>query len=280
MNLSDLRIFRAVVDEGGVTRAAAKVHRVQSNLSARIRNLEEDLGCGLFERTGRRMVLTPEGRRLYESAAPLLALAEAVRAGLAVDAAGGHLRIGSMESTAATRLPELLARFHQEHSGVRIELCTGTARNLTDRLLAGEIDLAFAAGDCAHEGLIATPAFREELVLALPPDAPRDYDLARATLIAFPVGCAYRRIVGDYLHTRGIAPPGTIELASYHAILACVAGGIGWAIVPDALIGIYPQKDLIVTRKLPRAVARQTTWLVRRRASESRSIDAFCALVA
>ena len=69
MNLADLRVFKAVVDFGGVTKAASQVHRVQSNLTARIQHLEQDLGRQLFERTGRRMVLTPEGRRLYASAA-------------------------------------------------------------------------------------------------------------------------------------------------------------------------------------------------------------------
>jgi DNA-binding transcriptional LysR family regulator len=280
MELSDLRIFKAVVDEGGVTRAAAKVHRVQSNLSARIRGLEADLGRTLFERTGRRMVLTPEGRRLYESAGRLLLMADEVRAGVASDAAGGLLRIGSMESTAATRLPELLARYHQRHAATRIELSTGTARALLDRLAAADIDVAFAAGDCSGESFVAVPAFREELVLALPSGTPAEFDFAAATLIAFPAGCAYRRIVGEWLRARGSAPQRTIELASYHAILACVAGGVGWAIVPAALLGIYPQRALIATRKLPRAVARQTTWLVRRRQSDSPSIEAFRALVA
>jgi DNA-binding transcriptional LysR family regulator len=280
MELSDLRIFKAVVDEGGVTRAAAKVHRVQSNLSARIKSLEADLGHSLFERTGRRMVLTPEGRWLYESAGRLLVMADEVRAGVSADGAGASLRIGSMESTAATRLPDLLARYHQRHAGTRIELSTGTARALLDRLAAAEIDVAFAAGDCSDEAFIAVPAFHEELVLALPPGTPAEHDPGASTLIAFPAGCAYRRIVSDWLRTRGTAPLRTIELASYHAILACVAGGVGWAIVPAALLDIYPQRGLIATRKLPRAVARQTTWLVRRRQSDSPAIEAFRALMA
>ena len=279
MDLADLRIFKAVVDHGGVTRAAAKVHRVQSNLSARIRGLEEDLGRRLFERAGRRMLLTPEGRALYESATQLLAMAEAVRADLGAGTVRGVLRVGAMESTAATRLPDLLARFHAHYPESGLELSTGTARDLLDRLRAGEIDLAFAAGDCKVDGLAADAAFREELVLVLPPGADTSYDLGRATLIAFPAGCAYRRIVGDYLTARAIARPRIVELASYHAILACVAGGMGWAIVPDALLGIHPQQALFTTRRLPRAIARQTTWLARRKLSHSPAIEAFRRLV-
>ncbi len=277
MNLADLRIFKAVVDEGGVTRAAAKVNRVQSNLSARIRNLEQDLGRQLFERSGRRMLLTPEGRRLYESAGRLLLLAEEVRAGLSDTPAAGLLRIGAMESTAATRLPDILARFHKQCPDTQIELSTGTARALLDRLMAGEIDLALSAGNCADESLSATPAFRETLVLVLPPGSDARFDLARACMIAFPTGCAYRGIVSTWLRSRDIAPRQVIELASYHAMLACVAGGMGWAVVPQSLIGIYPQKHLLATRALPQNVARQTTWLVSRRHSASPSASAFRA---
>ena len=276
MNISDLRMFKAVVDHGGVTRAAAQVHSVQSNLSARIRNLEADLGRKLFDRAHRRMVLTPEGRKLYASAGRLLDLAAAIRHDMREDG-GSLLRIGAMESTAATRLPEILARFHRERAGTQIELSTGTARALLDRLLAGEIDIAFAAGDCSHEALVAVPAFREELVLVLPPGAGAAYDIAASSLIAFPTGCAYRRIVGSWLHGRGIEPKRTVELASYHAMLACVAGGMGCAIVPATLLDIYPQKSLLGIRKLPRDVALQTTWLVRRRGSDSPSIAAFRA---
>lgn len=279
MDLSDLRLFKAVVEEGGVTRAASKVHRVQSNLSSRIRALEADLGRALFERSGRRMVPTPEGRALYESASRLLAMADEVRAGVTAEPAG-TLRLGSMESTAATRLPAVLSRFHAAHPAVRVELSTGTARSLLDRLLGGDIDLALAAGDCAHEAFSLVPAWRETLVLALPAAAAPDFDLARSTLIAFPAGCAYRRIVGLHLRDRGIAPERVLELASYHAILACVAAGTGWAIVPDSLIALYPQRELIATRALPARVARQTTWLVGRRHSPSPAVAAFRAALA
>ena len=280
MNLADLRIFKAVVDEGGVTRAAVKVNRVQSNLSARIRNLEQDLGRQLFERSGRRMLLTPEGRRLYDSAAKLLLLAEEVRAGLSDTPAAGLLRIGAMESTAATRLPEILARFHRQHPGTQIELSTGTARALQDRLIAGDIDLALSAGDSSHDALLSTPAFRENLLLVLPPGSGAGFDLGSSCLIAFPAGCAYRGIVGTWLRSKNVTPQQVHELASYHAILACVAGGMGWAIVPESLLEIYPQRQLLATRALPRSVARQTTWLLRRRHSASPSADAFRAALA
>ena len=75
MELSDLRIFTAVVREGGVTRAAKRLHRVQSNVTTRVRQLEEDVGVALFTREGKRLVLTPAGHVLLDYADRLLALA-------------------------------------------------------------------------------------------------------------------------------------------------------------------------------------------------------------
>ena len=278
MNLADLRVFKAVVDYGGVTKAAARVHRVQSNLTARIQHLEQDLGCQLFERAGRRMVLTPEGRRLYASADRLLTLADEVKREMVEDGVAGVVRIGSMESAAATRLPELLAQFHRQHGGAQIELSTGTARALLDRLAAGEIDIAFAAGEVADASLEAVAAFQEELVLVLPAQAGA-FDFADASLIAFPVGCAYRRVAAAWFQAQGGAPRRAVELGSYHAILACVAAGMGCAIVPRSLLALYPQRDLLRTHALPPALAAQPTWMVTRKRSLSPSVAAFGALV-
>jgi DNA-binding transcriptional LysR family regulator len=278
MNLSDLRVFKAVVECGGVTKAAARVHRVQSNLTARIQHLEQDLGRQLFDRAGRRMVLTPEGRRLYASADRLLTLADEVKREMAGEGISGVVRIGAMESTAATRLPALLAEFHARHGGAQLELTTGTARALTDRLLAGEIDIAFAAGEVAHEALTAVAVFNEELVLVLPPGE-ATMDMAAASMVSFTTGCAYRRVAEGWFREQGGQLRRVVELGSYHAILACVAAGVGCAIVPRALLEIYPQRDLLRTLPLPRSYAAQPTWMVTRKFSPSPSVAAFRDLV-
>ena len=278
MNLADLRVFKAVVDCGGVTRAAAQVHRVQSNLTARIKHLEQDLGLQLFERSNRRMVLTPEGRRLYDSADRLLNLADEVRRDMVEQGVAGVVRIGSMESTAATRLPNLLAEFHAGHPAAQLELSTGTARALIDRLVAGEIDIAFAAGAVAHEALNAVAVFQEDMVLVLPPgEGP--LDMASASLVAFTTGCAYRRVAEGWFREQGGQLRRVVELGSYHAILACVAAGMGCAIVPRSLLAIYPQRDLLRTQALPRALAAQPTWMVTRKLTLSPSVAAFRDLV-
>src|ERR1700755_3469477 len=101
MDLSVLRIFRAVVREGGVTRAAERLNRVQSNVTTRVKQLEDDLGTPLFVREGKRLRLTPAGRLLLDYADRLLALADEAREAVQDPRPRGVVRLRAVESTAA-----------------------------------------------------------------------------------------------------------------------------------------------------------------------------------
>src|ERR1700759_836840 len=142
MDLSDLRIFMAVVREGGITRAAEKLNRVQSNVTTRIRQLEEDLEVTLSIREGKRLHLGPPGQALVGYADRLLALAEEARASVRDPRPRGVFRLGSMESTAAVRLPKVLSDYHRLHPEVTLELRTGPPGVLATAILAGELDAA------------------------------------------------------------------------------------------------------------------------------------------
>src|SRR5689334_17789732 len=127
MDLVALQIFKAVAEEGGITRAAARLHRVQSNVTTRVRQLEDSLGAKLFLRQNRRLVLSPEGKVLLTYADQMLRLSNEAEAALRQGTPRGTLRIGTMESTAAARLPPVLSRYHRTYPEVRIELVTGTS---------------------------------------------------------------------------------------------------------------------------------------------------------
>ena len=122
MDLAALEIFRAVAQEGSVTRAAERLGRVQSNVTTRVQQLEEQLGATLFLREGKRMVPTPAGESLRGYADRLLALAEEARQSVHPSQPGGRLRLGAMESTAAARLPQPLAQLHAQWPGLVLEL--------------------------------------------------------------------------------------------------------------------------------------------------------------
>src|SRR5262245_45502565 len=142
MDLADLRIFRSVVEEGGITRAAAKLNRVQSNVTTRVRQLEEELGVDLFIREGKRLHLSPTGKLLLDYADRLLDLAQEARDAMHDGEPRGLLRLGAMESTAAVRLPEPLSTFHRRYPQVRLELQTRQIQQLSAAVMAGELDAA------------------------------------------------------------------------------------------------------------------------------------------
>ncbi|SAL09323.1 LysR family transcriptional regulator [Caballeronia peredens] len=244
MDLSALTIFRAVVRENGVTRAAAKLNRVQSNVTTRIRQLEETLGVDLFIRDGRRLVLTPAGETLLPYAERLLALADEARHAVSENRPQGRLRLGTMESTAASRLPRVLATYHQRWPQVTLELATGVTRALIDGVRTFELDAALMARPIEPDALPAeqfesVPVFHEELVLLTPRGqhpAETAHDAAGLTLVAFERGCAYRSYATRWYKLQGIRPTRVLELGSYHAIVACVAAGAGVAVAPRSVL--------------------------------------------
>lgn len=184
MDLSSLEIFRAVAHEASVTRAAQQLQRAQSNVTTRIRQLEEDLGVELFLRDGKRMSLTERGSEFLAYAEQLLALADEARQSMHPAEPGGRLRLGSMESTAASRLPALLASYHKACPRVALEVSTGTSRALFDGVRARRLDCALVAagpgwaGELDGSGLRGEPLFREELLMILPAEHPPVHDVA------------------------------------------------------------------------------------------------------
>src|SRR5262245_15391238 len=195
MDLADLRIFRSVVNEGGITRAAEKLHRVQSNVTTRVRQLESDLGVDLFIREGKRLHVSPAGKLLLGYADRLLSLAQEAREAVQDVKPRGVLRLGAMESTAAVRLPAPLNAYHQRYPDVAIELRTDSTQDLPAGVLNGELDAALLAEPVADEPFDKTVIYDEELVIVTasrhgPIRSPRD---ARpSTVLAFEQGCPYR----------------------------------------------------------------------------------------
>jgi DNA-binding transcriptional LysR family regulator len=276
MDLSDLRIFKAVAEEGGVIRAARRIGRVPSNVTTRIKQLEESVGVQLFFRDKRGMVLSSHGRALLGYADRLLQLADEARASFAGAGLDGVLKLGSLESTAASRLPALLAAFHEAHPDVRVELTTGTNDALTAAVAARRLDAAFVVDRPAARELAAIDMYAERLVLIsacghAPIEGARS--VQHETLIVFPNGCAYRRRLERWLGHRAIANRRVLELASYHAIVACVAAGAGIALVPEAVLGTV-HADSVVVHPLAKVHAELKTPLIWRAAEETRQVTA------
>jgi DNA-binding transcriptional LysR family regulator len=265
IDLDSLEIFRTVVQEGGVIRAAGKLNRVQSNVTTRIKQLEERLGLPLFRRQGRSLVLSPEGELLLSYTQRLFRLADEAENELRTGKPMGVFRIGSLESTAGSRLAPVLSRFHRLYPGVVVELVTGTSCALVQRVGNFEIEAAFVSEPFTAPGLQTQKVFDEELVLITAKDAEkvtRASQLAGSTLIAFSNGCSYRKRIEEWLGASGVMPARTLEFASYQAMIACVAAGTGFAIVPRSLLTALRAASDVAQHELPARVRRNCTHLV------------------
>jgi DNA-binding transcriptional LysR family regulator len=277
LDLAALQIFKTVAEEGGITRAAAKLHRVQSNVTTRVKQLETRLGIKLFLRQNRKLVLSPEGKLLLAYADRLLRLSSEAEAALQGDTPRGTFRIGTLESTAAARLSPVLSRYHLAYPEVRIELVTGTTGALITRVLNYEIEAAFVAEPFTTTNLDSQPAFQEKLVLIAPKGFPKiktPKDIGRGTIIAFGAGCSYRRCLEDWLARAKVVPDRIMEFSSYHAIVACVAAGSGIAMVPRSVIRAVPAGNEVAIYPLPTAISNASTLLVWCRGHQSTALAA------
>ena len=284
MDSESLRIFSAVARELSITHAATRLGRAPSNVTTRIQQLEADFGCELFVRTGKRMALSAAGERLLDYAQRMLALEEEARHVVGGGLSGGALRIGSMESTAATRLPSLLAGYHAKYPTTRLELTTGPSRPLLEQVRTGRLDCAFSAlppsfsgaESLVDLGLVATTVWREDLKLLLPASeskARRAADVRTRSLAAFPLGCTYRNFAEDLLGTAGSSEWTVQEMASYHAMVACVAAGACVTLLPASVLAIADAPAALRTLNAGHA----DTLLVSRR---NYDVPAFQQLVA
>jgi DNA-binding transcriptional LysR family regulator len=271
MELSDLSTFAAVARAQGITAAARELHTVQSNVTSRIKGLEEEIGVALFVRHSRGMLLTDAGRALLPYAERLLALArEAKRAAADDGVAQGALMIGSMETTAAVRLPALLSEYHRTCPKVKLSLRTGPTAELVAGVLERSLDGAFVAGPLEHPDLIAYPTFAEELVLVTPREVKSEEDLRRLasdglTVLVFRIGCSYRQRLEQVLAALGLPIASRLELGTLDGILGCVAVGMGATLLPRAVVERSVHAPELVCHSVGSGHGRVTTVLALRR---------------
>ena len=278
MDISDLIIFKTVVEEGGITAAARQLHRVPSNITARIKKLEESLNLQLFSRDHNRLQLTPTGQQLMGHARKMIGLHQQAMAELHSDQPMGKLSIGSMESSAAARLPSVLVRFHQCHPQVHIDLTTGASGPMVEKVLQGELDVALAADPPQDQRLNQVALFEESLVIVKPPEygAPQGaHNLPEPlTVVGFTEGCSYRHRIETWLARDHRKPDRVIEIPSYHTMLSCVLAGMGIAMVPEAVLQLNSAYQNLIQERPEADISNAITYLIWRKNSETPAIRA------
>ena len=271
MDSADLAVFAAVARSGGINKAARALNTVQSNVTQRIRLLEEELGVPLFDRHSRGVTMTTAGAQLLPYAERVGSLlAEARRAATNGPVPSGLLSIGSLETTTALRLPPILAAYATAYPEVDIQLQTGTAASLIADVLEHRVEGAFVPGPVGHADLIETPIVEEELVLVTAPASPSLERLARAKtrdakIIVFRAGCTYRRMLEELLAAHGITDIRRLELGTLDGIIGCAAAGVGVTLLPRAVVEPARRAGRVAVHEIGPASERVPTMFVRRR---------------
>lgn len=263
MQLKSLRLFRAVAETGSFVGAADRLHTVQSNVTAHIKKLEEELGSQLFHRSGS-VRLTSAGTVLLEYAERMLdAHDEALNHFRSGGAASGRLRIGAMETTTALRLPPILTAYHATYPDVEIQLKTGPTADLVEWLMTGTVDCAFIAGPLEHRRYHQFKAFSEQLVLvgSEPLAAmPSPETLLASTFLAFRQGCSYRQRIELLLASHGINAARIFDFGTLDAMLGCVSAGMGYAVLPRGIVEAHQHRFDIHYLGLPEPIAEVGTY--------------------
>lgn len=270
MNLHHLRLFAAVVDHGGFTKAAAKLGLSQPAISKSLSELERTLSVHLIDRTGRGARLTPAGRALHARARELFGVERLAEQELR-EIRGlkrGRLRIASTPTIANYLLPPVLGRLHRRRPAVRMTALTGDANSVARLLLESRVDVALSEDPVDHELIEQTPWRDDELLLI----ASIDHDLLRRDRITpadlrdwqFLVdrsGSSADATVDHALLALGLRRRRTLRLDGTEAIKQAVASGLGLAFVARAAladqlalqrVAILPVDGLVIRRTFSR----------------------------
>ena len=243
LNLHHLRVFAAVAEHGGFSRAAAALRLSQPAVSKTVQDLERQVGLALFDRSGRAPRLTDAGDVLFARARELFGVERVAEDELSAlrGLERGILRVGASTTVATYFLPPLLARFHAQHPGVTLRVASANTRAIARRLLEGRLDIALVEGPVSHQRVTVIP-WREDELVVIAPAAHRlvhrkrvvAADLSGEPFILREPGSGTRTVAESALAEAGVHPGATVQLGSTEAIKQAVAAGLGLAVVSRA----------------------------------------------
>jgi len=274
MNINDLKIFISVAEYESITKSAAINNTVQSNVSARIKYLEEQLGLKLLIRTTRILELTEEGTQFLKVAKEIVNTLNNFKNSVSKNGSpSGALKIGSLQSVASLRAPDMLQRFVSEYPDMGFTLKTGTTDELIKKVLSFKLDGAFVAGKVSHPDLIVKPVITEKLCIVSSSLYSSIEHLNKSTkpikLIVFSKGCSYRDILEELLTEIGLRKLKFVEMDSLDSMIQSVENGLGITLLPEALIKKqYAYRSLSII-KIPAKYAQCPTVFIRMKDSAS-----------
>lgn len=183
-------------------------------------------------------------------------------------APSGPLRIGSMETTAAVWLPQLLAHYHNLYPNVDFNLVTGPTEQQIQAVLHYELDGAFISGPIEHPDLVQEKILDEELVLvtsASHPEISSIQDVQTQTMLVLREGCSYRAKLNHILQEEGLLPLKLMEFGILEAIIGCVSAGLGISLLPRSIIASHEKQGRIRSQTISDKYSLVSTMFIRRK---------------
>jgi LysR family cyn operon transcriptional activator len=249
MDLHQLRVFQAAIKSGGFTRAGEQLHLSQSTVSQHIKLLEEELGCSLFLRVGKRVLVTEAGNTLLQYAERIFR--DVKNAEMAVREMNalkrGTVRLGVGPTTLTYRLPPILRDYIRRLPQIELIVLAGTTEFLLDAIRSQHVDLAVVMSTTPQPGLRSVPLGREELVFVLNGKHPlarrrtlEPADLAGLRFILYERHTAMQALIGSYFESLGITPRIAMEVENNEAIKSLVRAGLGASVIPLCAVAQEP----------------------------------------
>jgi len=242
VELRQLRYFLAVAECSHFTKGAERVSVSQPSLSVQIAALEEELGTRLFDRLGRRVVLTEAGRMLHAHAERVLRELEVARESIRELGGGaqGRLLVGAVSTVNTYVVPPLVCRFKRRFPRVHLQIRAQPSALVEEDLLANRLDIGICLLPIADHRLIADRLFMETLCLVGPagsrPGRLRMRELAKLPLVLLPSDYCLRKMVEAECAAAGITPEVSVEMTSPEGILEAVRQGAGYTILPELYV--------------------------------------------
>ncbi len=231
MDSNLMKVFVAVANTNSISLAAKELKFAQSNVTARIKQLEKNIGHTLFHRIPKGVILTTAGEKLFSYANDIVKKTEEAISVMKNLEKQSSLRVGSTESNAVVRIVPFLLNLHNDHPNIQLELQTGTTAEVTKMILDYKVDIAFISGDPEHNELMVLNEFEEDIVIV----EPKSQNVPDVLLL-FKKGCMYDSFVKEYYKTKGQNEHKTLEFGSYETILGCVKAGMGKSLLPLSIV--------------------------------------------
>lgn len=266
MESTELRIFQAVAREGSITKAAQVLGYVQSNVTARIQQLETQLNTQLFYRQ-RGMVLTPTGEKLLVHTERILHLLDEAEKAVNDEEPAGRLALGANQTTAAFFLPKVLAEYHKLYPRVDLSLITSHSYELAQMVNRFQLHGAFVTSTVNDDNIVKELAFEEELVLIAGPEDRDLHVLCTKPFLINSVGCSYRTQLDSWLSSEGFLNVRYMEFNHFDAIIGGVISGLGVSLVPKSSILQQEQEGLLKSFALPAQYSSTKTFFIRHKDS-------------